>query len=249
MQALISDIHGNLEALQAVLEDIDSQGVTDIVCLGDMVGYGPNPRECVDLLRERCSLVLMGNHEQALFTLGKFNPVAKRALQWTRDQLESSFEDDVVSRLAFLAGLPRTHRDTGRLFVHASSCDPLGEYVHPEAVWEEKRMARLFAAVEHVCFQGHTHVPGVFLERPGEPSEFRGASEARTTHLRRHKAMVNVGSVGQPRDGDWRACYALFDGKAVHFQRVEYAVRTTMRKIRSLDVLDGWLAQRLGLGR
>jgi len=216
-RAIISDVHGNLEALQAVLEDIDRERVDAIFCLGDIVGYGPNPCECVRLVRDRCSLVLLGNHDQgALFDPDGFNVGAERAIRWTRSQLEAH---DRLPRNAqamlsdYIGELPRTHTDGDAMFVHGSARRPLDEYVFPEDIYS----------------------PAVAEARIELPAD---------------KAMVNVGSVGQPRDGDPRACYAIVeDNAAVRFRRLQYPWETTCRKIHAIADLDNFLGDRLGQGR
>ncbi|MBX3439510.1 MAG: metallophosphoesterase, partial [Planctomycetaceae bacterium] len=122
MRALISDIHGNFEALQAVFEDIDRQGIKEVFCLGDIVGYGPNPRECVDTVMERCAVTILGNHDQAaLFDPEGFNAGAERAIFWTRNMLESDRQDLNERRWEFLGELPRMRREGSFLFVHGSA--------------------------------------------------------------------------------------------------------------------------------
>ena len=150
MKAIISDIHSNLEALQAVLKDIEQQGVTEIYCLGDIVGYGPNPRECLDLVM-KCKIVILGNHDQgAMFDPDGFNGPAERAIFWTREQLESVTEGKQAKerRWEFLAERPRSVRDGGLLFVHGSARNPLNEYVFPEDIYNQRKMERIFALVE-----------------------------------------------------------------------------------------------------
>src|SRR5262245_8919406 len=137
VKAIISDIHSNYEALQAVLEDIAKQQVKEIYCLGDVVGYGPNPRECVDLVMQ-CKVVLLGNHDQgAMFDPEGFNPPAERAIFWTRAQLElpSDNRQQRERRWDFLAERPRTFRENTYLFVHGSARNPLNEYVFPEDIY------------------------------------------------------------------------------------------------------------------
>jgi predicted phosphodiesterase len=249
VRAIISDIHGNLEAFQAVLADIEKQGVKTIYCLGDVVGYGPNPRECLDLV-QRCQVVLLGNHDQgALFDPEGFNTTAERAIFWTRGQLEAE-EGDPQQRLQrwnFLAERPRVHRENGWLFVHGSARNPLNEYVFPEDIYNQRKMDRIFALVERYCFQGHTHVPGIFLEQQADDLyQFYRPEEVNYTYrLGDKKALVNVGSVGQPRDGDWRACYVLLDDHTITFRRVEYDIETTVKKIYSIPDLDNFLGDRL----
>src|SRR5262245_26229261 len=136
MLAIISDVHGNLEALRAVLDDAARHAATAIYCLGDVVGYGPNPRECVDAVMS-CQMVLLGNHDQAaMFDPNGFCPAAERAIFWTRAQFESSCDTRQAreKRWEFLAERPRSHREEGHLFVHGSARNPLNEYVFPEDV-------------------------------------------------------------------------------------------------------------------
>jgi len=246
-RAIISDVHGNLEALQAVLSDIDRQGIQDIICLGDIVGYGPNPCECVDLLG-RCKLGVLGNHDQgALFDPEGFSSTAEKAIFWTRDQLESQgSEEQRAARCNYLAELPRVARLDGLLFVHGSPRNPLSEYVFPDDIYNPKKLEKLFALVERACFQGHTHVPGIFTSA----GRFQSPSDAGMHYvLGAEKAMINVGSVGQPRDSDPRACYVVLDDDVVSYRRVEYAVDITAAKIYAIPELDNHLGDRLKEGR
>jgi diadenosine tetraphosphatase ApaH/serine/threonine PP2A family protein phosphatase len=248
VKALISDIHSNLEALEAVLKDIDQQKIKEIYCLGDIVGYGPNPRECVDLVMQ-CKLVLLGNHDQgAMFDPEGFNPSAERAIFWTRAQLEAPTENREVKerRWEFLAERPRSYKEDGYLYVHGSARNPLNEYVFPEDVYNQRKMERIFALVERYCFQGHTHVPGIFTE----DLQFHSPEEIEYCyHLDGRKTLCNIGSVGQPRDGDWRACYVLLDGDTIRYRRVEYDIDTTVEKIYAIPDLENFLGDRLRDGR
>ena len=253
MKAIISDIHSNLEALQAVLADIQQFDVSEIYCLGDIVGYGPNPRECIDLVM-KCKMVLLGNHDQgAMFDPDGFNPPAERAIFWTRDQLEAQGDNRPAKekRWEFLAERPRQHRETGMLFVHGSARNPLNEYVFPEDIYNQRKMERIYALVERYCFQGHTHVPGVFTEQiPEDLYQFNSPDEIDYTHtLDERKTLCNVGSVGQPRDGNWRACYVLLDGTTLRYRRVEYDIESTIKKIYAVPELENFLGDRLRDGR
>ena len=259
-RAIISDIHGNLEALEAVLEDIDAQRVDAIICLGDVVGYGPNPCECVKLVRDRCQIVILGNHDQgALFDPDGFNVGAERAIRWTRAQLE---QHDRLPRNAadplndFLGMLPRQHAEDGFLFVHGSARRPLDEYVFPEDIYNLLKMDHIFALVPRYCFQGHTHIPGIFTTSPEfiSPNVPLDAVEAclplAGAGFPGAKAMINVGSVGQPRDGDSRACYVVLEDDAlVRFRRIVYPHAETSRKIHAIADLDNFLGDRLSQGR
>lgn len=246
LKAIISDIHGNLEALEAVLADIKQQQITEIYCLGDVVGYGPNPRECIDLVM-KCQLCLLGNHDQgALFDPEGFNPGAERAIFWTRDQLEKGDPIKNEERWAFLGELPRTHREGKHLFVHGSARNPLNEYVFPEDIYNQRKMERIFALVEQYCFQGHTHVPGVFT---ASLKFFRPEDVNMEYKLTDEKVLVNVGSVGQPRNNDPRSSYVVVDGDRLFFQRVQYDVEKTIKKIYAIPELDNFLGDRLRDGR
>ena len=158
-RALISDIHGNYEALSAVLDHIESQGIKRIVCLGDIIGYGPDPIRCLDTVIERCELTILGNHDQAtIFDPEGFNPVALRAIFWTRDQLEKTVDgvDKSNRRWDFIGELPRRHDEGRILFVHGSPRDPTNEYVFPEHIYESQRMELLMspphqASVADLC--------------------------------------------------------------------------------------------------
>ncbi len=248
-RAIVSDIHGNLEALEAVLADIASQKIETIYCLGDIIGYGPNPRDCVDRAME-FDLNVLGNHDQgALFDPEGFSSGAERAIFWTRRQLESP--DDPAElrrkRWMFLCELPRQHREDNILFVHGSARNPLNEYVFPEDVYNQRKLARIFNLIPGTCFQGHTHVPGVFTEdcRFLSPQELGGSYK-----LNGKKTMINVGSVGQPRDGNPNASYVVLEDNAkVHFCRVPYDRETTAQKIYDTPDLDNFLGDRLGEGR
>ena len=246
-RALISDIHGNIEALQAVLTDIETQNVSQVFCLGDIIGYGPNPCECLDRVMKRCEVTILGNHDQAaLFDPDGFNPVALQAVYWTRDQLENDSRSGAF--WDFLGELPRTHTAGEHLFVHGSPREPTNEYVFPEDVYNQRKMDALFDRVERFCFQGHTHIPGIFTGS----RDFVLPEEVDYEYdLVDDKAMFNVGSVGQPRDNDPRACYVIVDeeAKKVIYRRIEYPFDLTAEKIYGIPNLDNMLGDRLKSGR
>lgn len=248
-RALISDIHANLEALKAVLADIRDQGVSETYCLGDIIGYGPNPCECLDEVIQRCPVTILGNHDQAaLFDPDGFNPVALQAVYWTREQLEASngSPSQINKRWDFLGELPRTHQEDEFLLVHGSPREPTNEYVFPEDVYNQRKMEALFQRVEKYCFQGHTHIPGVFtMDR-----EFLTPEEVNHQYrLGDEQVMINVGSVGQPRDNDPRACYVIIEDSVVNYRRVDYDVDVTANKIYDIPDLDNMLGDRLRSGR
>jgi len=247
-RALISDIHSNQEALEAVLADIRSQGISETYCLGDVLGYGPNPLECLDLVMQNCQSCILGNHDQgALFDPEGFNTGAERAIYWTREQLENGGSPEQnTKRWDYLGELPRCIREETFMFVHGSPRNPLNEYVFPEDVYTPRKMEKLFALIERYCFQGHTHVPGVFTEKLSylapEDIDYEYT-------LGDDKIMVNVGSVGQPRDGDNRACYVIIDDDKLRYRRVEYDFNATAEKIYAISALDNFLGDRLKEGR
>jgi len=250
---LISDIHGNMAALQAVLRDMESIGAEKVLCLGDVVGYGPYPGECLDLIR-RCGAVLMGNHEEALlYGAENFNPRAKRAIDWTRDHLKAAGDEQTRNNRWNVLQNLQMHCKVGQfLFTHASPRQPTREYVMPRDVANHPKMDEIFTLIDHVCFVGHTHLPGVFLQDRSFTTPVQLWNQTYFIEPG-EKALVNIGSVGQPRDGDRRACYVMLDTdpgspRAV-FRRVEYDVEATAKAIEANDFLDDYLAERLRQGR
>ncbi|TWU02474.1 metallophosphoesterase family protein [Stieleria varia] len=248
--AILSDIHGNLTALKTVLDHVATQNVDRIVCLGDVVGYGPEPCQCLDIVMG-FGFCVLGNHDSsALFDPEGFNVTAEQAIFWTRNQLESGRDGPEQSRkrMEFLCELPRTVRESNVLFVHGSPRGPTNEYVMPEDIQNIKKMEKLFSMVPHLCFQGHTHVPGIFTTDHQfiRHTEIVGSYSVTNANKR---LMINVGSVGQPRDGDSRSCYVVFDGDSVAYHRVEYDIEDTVRKIEAEPELDNFLGYRLREGR
>ena len=251
-RAIISDIHGNFEALSAVMEAIGDLKVDEILCLGDIIGYGPDPIKCLDTVIENCQLTILGNHDQAaIFDPEGFNPVAMKAIFWTREQLEKDNGDidQADRRWDFLGELPRRHDEGEFLFVHGSPRDPTNEYVFPETVYEKDLLSLLMSRFEKVCFQGHTHIPGMFTEAgafisPDERDLFFKLDPD-------SKCMLNVGSVGQPRDGNPKSCFVVLDDeeKTVQYHRIEYDWEKTRQKIYDVPDLENMLGDRLLTGR
>ncbi len=256
--AVISDIHGNAVALKAVLEDIASRGIDQIVCLGDIIGYGPDPLECVDLVQEKCAWALMGNHDfGVLYEPTNFNAPAEAAAFWTRAQFDNEPDESARERrFSFLGSLRvRAVEDlTGDgleiLAVHASPRRPINEYIFPDDASDAPdKLEAIFDRVDKVAMVGHTHQPGVFSNEP----DFYPPDEIGTDPVfkfnENEKIIINVGSVGQPRDNDPRACYAILTPGQVEFARVEYDVAQTADKIKSIPELADWLGERLYEGR
>jgi len=258
MFAVLSDIHSNLEALTAILADIEKRGIKAIYCLGDVIGYGPDPGECLDLIIEKTEWCVLGNHDYAAFyEPTNFNYAAEQASFWTREVLETEEGKEVRDRRwGFLGELPMRQRLETKLgtnttiidFVHASPRRPVNEYIFPDDVYTNPLKVRLlFERVKHICFVGHTHMPGVFLDEP----DFYLPDELNNVYpvIDDEKAIINIGSVGQPRDKDSRASYVYVNENEVHFVRVEYDFETTIRKITAIEQLDSFHAERLRDGR
>lgn len=242
MRVLVfSDVHGNLTALEAVLE---AAGPVDAYwCLGDLVGYGPDPEACVQRVRDLPNLVcLLGNHDAAAvgrLDITFFNTEARRSLEWTRRQLSPA-------ALRFLAALPLTHTVSDQVtLVHGSPRQPLEEYLLTA------RVAR--AAFDHLptpwAFVGHTHQPVAFFSRRGWV-QAQTPKAGETLTLEGERAIVNPGSVGQPRDGDPRASFALWDTETATWtwHRVAYDVAAVQERMARLG-LPAFHAYRLALGR
>ena len=237
--AIFSDIHGNLDALDAVLADADARAPDASVCLGDFVGYGAAPNECIDRLVPRIELAVAGNHDLAAcgrIKLGYFNPDAAQAARWTTEVL-------TPAHLQYLRELPYSVEWHGMRLVHSSPADPEEwHYVFSpgDAAFEME------ACAEDVCFIGHSHYPGTF-ELAGPDVRYTRDESVKGVRGRRY--LVNVPSVGQPRDGDPRAGYLLFDDEALTFQhvRLDYDIPAAMRRIRDAG-LPAFLAERLQWG-
>ena len=238
--AVISDIHGNLHALEAVLADIADSGVDEVWCLGDVVGYGPRPNECCALVRERASVALCGNHDLAAvgrLDVAEFSGDAAAAARWTASVLEPGHR-------AWLAGLEPAAERAGAELYHGSPRDPVWEYVLSEDV----ALLCLLETEAPLVLVGHSHVA---LAVSWDGATLAGGAAAAGTELDQAAArsLVNPGSVGQPRDGDPRAAWLLLDtaaGRAT-FRRVPYDIPRTQAEIRELGLPD-ILAARLAHG-
>ena len=239
--AILGDIHSNLTALEAVLADIEKQGGLDeIWCLGDTVGYGPDPHECLEIVRTRCSLCIAGNHDMA--AIGKldttiFNQDAAKAARWTSLQLNEQ-------ETRFLASLPQSIEKDDFTLAHGSPRSPIWEYVISAQEAEEN----LKHFKTRFCLIGHSHM-AMFFECL-ELCSLQIAEPGTSLKMVDKRYIINPGGVGQPRDGDPRAAYAIYDSHkaSLVFQRVSYdiaAVQTRMQKAE----LPLWLIERLAYGR
>jgi diadenosine tetraphosphatase ApaH/serine/threonine PP2A family protein phosphatase len=240
--AVFSDVHANLEALQAVLADMDAQGVRERVCLGDIVGYAANPAQCLRLVRRLGCPVIKGNHDRAAADgddLTKMRDVARSGIEFARRKLS-------LEQRSYLAALPLTVSNGNCEFVHASLNDP-GEWRY--VTRETSARAHFQMQEQPLCFCGHTHVPIVWhLSSNGNIKTWHG--EGRIELPAGGKTLINVGSVGQPRDHHPAACYATWDAQAgwVEFRRVEYDIGKARQKILRAK-LPHFAAHRLSFGR
>lgn len=259
--AIVSDLHGNVPALDVALSDAAERGVERYVCLGDMVGYGSQPRTCVERLMGLIvpngdgrteGLCLQGNHEFALLNSAEdFNPSARQAIEWTRDCFNGSEEPDKDLEIwDFLSSLEPSAVEGDVMFAHGSPRDPVREYLLPRDARDPDKMRDVFACMQgRICFVGHSHVPAIYYEdgRFYRPKSTEGPYDL--SELAETRAIVNVGSVGQPRDGDKRLSYVVFDGDTLTFVRLEYDVEAAQEEIRAIRELPDYLADRLALGR
>jgi predicted phosphodiesterase len=230
-RAIVSDIHGNLEALTAVIADLEQQGVEQVVCLGDSVGYGPNPGECLDWALAQ-SVCLLGNAEESvLFEPSVGGEAGNEVMAWTRAALFSG--DSAARRRESLERLPRVAYLAGALCVHASPRNPLHEYLLAREVESPERFDSLFRLTPDLAFVGHTHLPGFFTET----REFYSSAQRPRVQRVGGRLIVNVGSVGQSRDGDRRACYVVWEENQLEFRRVAYDIESTVTKIRQTPAL------------
>ncbi len=240
---MIADIHANLAALEACLDSIEAVEADEIWCLGDVVGYGPEPDACADIVRERCSLCLAGNHDLAVLgtlDVEAFSETAAAAVRWTQSVIGEE-------TLGFLRDLEPAGQRNGIELCHASPRDPIWEYV----LTREQAGACLDAQTERICLIGHSHVALFFTRLEGERGDVRSAQAADGSliDVGGGRWLLNPGSVGQPRDGDPRAAWLVLDTEAesVLFKRSAYDIERTADSIVAAD-LPKPLADRLFIG-
>jgi predicted phosphodiesterase len=243
--AVLSDIHANRQALEAVLAAVEEAAVEEIWCLGDMVGYGADPDACTALVRERCGTCLAGNHDLAVLgalDISTFSEAAAAAVEWTRDNVNGE-------TLEFLASLDPTASREGAGLFHASPRDPIWEYV----LSADQAEAGFEAMEERIGLIGHSHVALFFTRAPGvRPGYVQGAQAAAEAEIEVAEGgwLLNPGSVGQPRDGDPRAAWLELDTEAwrARYHRVSYDTEGAAQAILAAG-LPSSLAERLGVGR
>lgn len=238
---IFSDIHSNLEALTSVFESMDSRGVTRRVCLGDAVGYGASPNECVELIREKSQITLLGNHDSV--ALGRessenFNFYARKAIEWTKENISESTRS-FLDKLAYVVDEPPL------TFVHASPRSPVDWYYITS--FDDAIDAFSFFN-ERICFVGHTHMPSIVVME--NEQSFWVSETLNHKLLPNQRVLVNVGSVGQPRDriplASW--CYCDTDEMVLEIVRVPYNIAKTQERMRENDFAE-FLINRLAEGR
>ena len=245
LYGIFSDVHSNMEALSVVLEHLEHKRVSSYLCCGDIVGYGPNPNECVEKIRNlKDCLVVMGNHDAAscgLKDTAWFNEYARAAVHWTASVLKEENRD-------YLCHLPKMITEDNYTIVHGSPRDPIDEYL----LEERQFLENLGYFNTQVCFIGHSHLPFLVLSQSS-----KGGVEIKPLSLRENETMkllpdsryiINVGSVGQPRDKDPRACCAVFNLEETEFKffRLEYDINKTQEKMHGAK-LPAFLIERLSL--
>ena len=223
--AIIADIHSNLAAFQAVLDDIKMQEIDKIWCLGDIVGYGPDPHECIELLRETDNICVAGNHDRAVIgqlDISSFNPNAAEAVEWTAERLS-------IGDITYLKNLPESIEVGDFLLVHGSPREPIMEYILSISVARQN----FDCFRTKYCLIGHTHIPQAYSfdeEDICTVTRFVPTVKLVTGEIR---LIINPGAVGQPRDGNPDASYAIYDNgtKTVQLRRVPYDIRKTQDRI------------------
>jgi diadenosine tetraphosphatase ApaH/serine/threonine PP2A family protein phosphatase len=238
---ILSDVHSNLEALTAVLEDAKKQNIDDYVCVGDIVGYCANPNECIDIIRDLSRNSIAGNHDFGVCSLTDitfFNDFAKRAIEWTKKVIK-------VDHLSFLKSLPLSCEIEDLLFVHSSPSSP-DTWNYVLSMYDAKREFDFFS--NQICFIGHSHQPVTFSVN--SKNELGSSIENMIEISKNKRYIINAGSVGQPRDGNPKASYCIYDSKegTVSFKRIPYDIESTQEKIIKAG-LPLFLAKRLERGR
>ncbi len=237
---IISDVHGNLEALDAVLREVKNRYTGDILFLGDSVGYGPDPEECIRILRRESRLLLAGNHDRAVTgktDISYFNPYARSAIEWTQEVLSNEEK-------RYLDSLPLVERlsDSDLFLVHSTPKEP-EQWHYLMTTWDAHINFQFFT--ERICLIGHSHYPFVAEMNPnGKISIYKDHTEFKDGC----RYIINVGSVGQPRDGNPDASYAVLDDDRIEIKRSSYDIVSTQKKMRKAG-LPEYLIERLAVGR
>ena len=241
--AFVSDIHANLEALEAVFKDIEGQDVDEVICLGDIVGYGANPNECADLVRQKCTYILLGNHDAAavnLLATHHFNSHAKIAIEWT----SANLNNDVRS---FLLSLPLVLTRETLTLVHSTPYEP-NMWYYITSLEEAAFNFQYFDT--QVCLVGHTHIPIMIVLDEKKEVYVHQASQINLHDIKESRILINVGSIGQPRDRNPDSCYAILDTILGDFfyRRVPYNIEKAQAKMKKIKMPE-FLINRLIEGR
>jgi predicted phosphodiesterase len=239
LYAVLSDIHSNFDAFKVVLQDIRQKKIKDILFLGDAVGYGPDPNECIEMLVERCKILLAGNHDWGLLGLteiGYFNEYAKYSIEWTRGVLTEKNTETLKSFL-----IKKEIGNDDILLVHSTPKEP-EEWHYLLTLWDAEINFHYFD--NKFCFLGHSHQSFIIERFPsGELVSYKDVVRIKEGC----RYIINAGSVGQPRDGDPRACYAVIDDQKIDIVRIPYDVETVQEKMRK-ELLPASLIERLSKG-
>lgn len=231
--AIFSDVHSNIDALEVVLSELAKEKIDKYICCGDIVGYGPNPNECIDRLKN--AIIVAGNHDRAaigMMDISQFNERAKAAIQWTSSNITEENK-------SFLASLPEKIEGENLTLVHGSPRDPINEYLLD--MFSMSDNMEFFTS--QICFVGHSHHPFVYSNKVGIVKVQSG-----DTAPLADKTIINVGSVGQPRDGDNRACYTILEDDRIKFFRCEYDIESVQEKMRQQNLPES-LILRLAKGK
>ncbi|MBM4129163.1 MAG: metallophosphoesterase family protein [Nitrospira sp.] len=237
--AVLSDVHANLDALKKVLEDVDQRKIKDILFIGDAVGYGPDPNECIEMLMKRCKVLLAGNHDWAVLGLtdiAYFNEYARAAIVWTQRVITESNRAILKSFL-----IKKTLKEEDIFLVHSTPREP-EEWHYLLTLWDAEVNFHYFNNT--FCFLGHSHQPFI-VERLPSGEIVTHKKSVITGKTRRY--IINAGSVGQPRDGDPRACYALIDDEKIEIIKVPYDIESVQKRMRK-EGLPSFLIERLSYG-
>lgn len=241
--AFISDIHANLEALEAVIDDISNQNIDEIICLGDIVGYGANPNECCEIIKSKCPVTLLGNHDAAAvnqLSTQHFNIHAKIAIEWTSQNLKKESE-------LFLEALPYKATKPSMTLVHATPYEPNMWYYITSL--EEAAFNYQFFDTQ-LCFVGHTHIPIIIVLDKEKELYVHQDTSINLDNVKEARLLINVGSVGQPRDRNPNSCYGIFDSDTgvFSYRRISYNIEKTQAKMKKIRMPE-FLISRLQDGR
>ena len=239
--AIISDIHSNLEALNAVLDYTKTEHIDEYICTGDIVGYGANPNECIDIVKELTNRIVAGNHDFGVCNLtdtSYFNNVAKKAIEWTKKEIKNENMD-------FLKSLPLIIEYKNMLFVHSAPSSP-ARWNYILSMFDAMNEFNFFE--NPLCFVGHSHQPVIFSIN--YDCEIGTSVENSITLNKKKRYIINSGSVGQPRDGNPKASFLIYDTdkKSITISRISYDIKKAQRKIIEVG-LPSFLAERLEIGR